>query len=73
MLVSTSLVLLLTPVGISLFYGGLTREGDVINTIAMNFVSFCASNIIWILIGYSLAYGTYEKEDPFWSYFIGNP
>ena len=71
MLVSTCLVLLLAPAGISLFYGGLTRKESVLNTIAMNFVSFCVSNIIWIVVGYSLAYGKFKDDDTITP--IGNP
>jgi len=57
MLVATALVMLMTPAGLALFYGGLTRTRSVLNTIGMSYVAFCAATIVWIGVGYSLVFG----------------
>jgi len=54
MLVATAMVMLMTPAGLALFYGGLTRSKSVLNTIGMSYVGFCAATIVWIVVGYSL-------------------
>ncbi|MCV9386028.1 ammonium transporter [Reichenbachiella ulvae] len=56
MLVSTALVMLMTPAGLTLFYGGLTRRKSVLNTIGMSYTAFCTATIVWVVIGYSLAF-----------------
>lgn len=56
MLISTALVMLMTPAGLALFYGGLTQNKSVLNTIGMSYVAFCTGTIVWIIIGYSLAF-----------------
>ncbi len=56
-LVSTALVLLMSIPGLAIFYGGLTRTKNVLNTIVMVFITFCVVGIIWFLYGYSLAFG----------------
>lgn len=56
-LVATALVMLMTPAGLALFYGGLTRSRSVLNTIGMSYVAFCAATIVWMAIGYSLVFG----------------
>jgi ammonium transporter, Amt family len=57
MLVATALVMLMTPAGLALFYGGLTRTRSVLNTIGMSYVAFCSATIVWIVVGYSLVFG----------------
>jgi ammonium transporter, Amt family len=57
MLMATALVMLMTPAGLALFYGGLTRSRSVLNTIGMSYVAFCAANIVWAVVGYSLVFG----------------
>jgi len=57
MLMATALVILMTPAGLALFYGGLTRSRSVLNTIGMSYVAFCAANIVWAVVGYSLVFG----------------
>jgi len=57
MLVSTALVLLMTP-ALAFFYGGLVRTKNVLNTMMMSFVSLGFVGVIWALVGYSLAFGT---------------
>lgn len=57
MLVATALVMLMTPAGLALFYGGLTRTRSILNTIGMSYVAFCAATIVWIVAGYSMVFG----------------
>lgn len=57
MLIATALVMLMTPAGLALFYGGLTRSKSVLNTIGMSYVAFCAATLVWIIAGYSLVFG----------------
>ncbi len=57
MLISTALVMLMTP-GLALFYGGMVRSKNVLSTIMMSFVSLGVIGILWALYGYSLAFGT---------------
>src|SRR6187401_3569400 len=54
MLISTALVLLMTP-ALAFFYGGLVRSKNALNTMMMSFVSLGFVGILWALIGYSLA------------------
>ncbi|WNJ18418.1 ammonium transporter [Pontibacter sp. G13] len=55
-LVATAMVMLMTPAGLALFYGGLSNKKNVINTVGMSFVSFCTATIMWIVAGYSIAF-----------------
>lgn len=56
MLVSTALVMFMTP-GLALFYGGMVRKKNVLGTIMQSFVSLGIVSIIWVLYGYTLAFG----------------
>lgn len=56
MIVATALVMLMTVPGLALFYGGLAKRKDVLNTIAMSFVAYCLASFLWIAYGYSLAF-----------------
>lgn len=56
-IVSTALVMMMTPAGLSLFYGGMSRYKNLLNTFAMTFVSYCLASVIWMMWGYSLAFG----------------
>jgi ammonium transporter, Amt family len=55
MLVSSALVLLMTP-GLAFFYGGLVRSRNVLNTMMMSLVLMAVVGVTWILWGYSLAF-----------------
>lgn len=55
-LVSTALVILMTPAGLALFYGGLTRSKNMLNTIGMSYVAFITATIVWMVAGYTLAF-----------------
>ena len=56
-LVSTALVLLMSIPGLAVFYGGLTRTKNILNTIMMVFATFGVVSLLWILFGYSLTFG----------------
>jgi Amt family ammonium transporter len=55
-LVSTALVLLMTP-GLALFYGGMVRAKSVVNMMLMSFGALGVVCVLWVLYGYSLAFG----------------
>src|ERR687890_530748 len=55
MLVSTALVLLMTP-ALAFFYGGLVRNKNSLNTMMMSYVSLGVVGVTWALAGYSLAF-----------------
>ncbi len=55
-LIATALVMLMTP-GLALFYGGLVRRKNVLSTIMHSFFMLALVSVIWVLWGYSLAFG----------------
>jgi Amt family ammonium transporter len=55
MLISSALVLLMTP-GLAFFYGGFVRSRNVLNTLMMSFVLMAIVGVTWVLWGYSLAF-----------------
>ena len=57
LLVSTALVLLMTP-GLALFYGGLNRSKGVLNMMMMSFSAIGLISILWWLYGFSIAFGS---------------
>jgi Amt family ammonium transporter len=56
MLMSAALVMLMTP-GLAIFYGGLVRRKNVSSIIMQNFITLAVVSVVWILWGYSLAFG----------------
>ncbi|MEC3994163.1 ammonium transporter [Actinacidiphila sp. DG2A-62] len=56
LLAATALVLLMTP-GLALFYGGMVRSKSVLNMFMMSFVSIALVTVVWLVAGYSLAFG----------------
>jgi Amt family ammonium transporter len=56
MIVATALVMMMTLPGLALFYGGLSKRKDTLNTMAMSFVAFCIVSVLWVLYGYTLAF-----------------
>ena len=56
LLAASALVLLMAP-GLALFYGGMVRSKSVLNMIMMSFGALAAITVIWVLVGYSLAFG----------------
>jgi Amt family ammonium transporter len=57
MLSSTALVLLMTIPGVALFYGGMVRKKNVLATVMQSFAVCCLITVLWMVIGYSLAFG----------------
>ena len=57
MLASAALVLMMTPGGLAIFYSGLTRQKNAVNTLMMVFITTGVIGIQWVLWGYSLAFG----------------
>lgn len=55
MLMSTALVLLMTP-ALAFFYGGLVRSKNALNTLMMSFIALGFVGVLWALLGYSLAF-----------------
>ena len=55
-LVCSALVLLMTP-GVAFFYGGLVRRKNIVSTVMYSFVSIGLVGVVWVLWGYSLAFG----------------
>jgi Amt family ammonium transporter len=58
MIVATALVMLMTLPGLALFYGGLAKRKDTLNTMAMSFVTYCVVSVLWVAYGYTFAFGT---------------
>ncbi len=58
MIVATALVMVMTPAGLALFYGGMSRYKNLLNTITMTFISYCIASVIWMMWGYTFAFGT---------------
>jgi Amt family ammonium transporter len=56
-LVSAAMVMLMTP-GVALFYGGMVRRKNLLSTMMMSFAIIALVGILWVLYGYSLAFGT---------------
>lgn len=61
MIVATALVMLMTLPGLSLFYGGLAKRKDTLNTMAMSFVTYCIVSVLWVIYGYTFAFGSDVK------------
>jgi Amt family ammonium transporter len=55
-LISAALVLLMTP-GLALFYGGMVRAKSVLNMMMMSFGALALISVLWVLYGYSMAFG----------------
>ncbi len=56
MLVSTALVMFMIP-GLALFYGGMVRGKNVLSTLMHSFIALGVISIVWVLIGFTLAFG----------------
>jgi Amt family ammonium transporter len=56
MLTSTALVLFMTIPGLALFYGGMVRKKNVLATLMQSFVITCLVTVLWMIVGYSLAF-----------------
>jgi Amt family ammonium transporter len=58
MLIATALVMLMSLPGLAIFYGGLAKAKDTLNTIAMVFTAYAIASVVWVIYGYTLAFGT---------------
>jgi Amt family ammonium transporter len=56
MLSSTALVLLMTIPGLALFYGGMVRKKNVLATLMQSFAITCLVTVLWVIVGYSIAF-----------------
>ena len=56
MLTSTALVLMMTIPGLALFYGGMVRKKNVLATLMQSFAITCLVTVLWMIVGYSLAF-----------------
>ncbi|WP_415371842.1 ammonium transporter [Patiriisocius sp. Uisw_047] len=56
MLVASAFVLLMTP-GLSFFYGGMINKKNIISTMLQSFVALGVVSVLWVLVGFSLAFG----------------
>lgn len=66
MLTSAAFVLIMTP-GLAFFYGGMVRKKNVISTMLQSFICMAVISVIWVLFGFSLAFGDSVNG------IIGNP
>ena len=57
MLTSTLVVLMMTIPGVALFYGGMVRKKNVLGTVMQSFAITCLVSVLWVVAGYSLAFG----------------
>ncbi|MBF0557297.1 MAG: ammonium transporter [Nitrospirae bacterium] len=58
MIVATAMVMLMTLPGLALFYGGMAKGKNVLNTLGMSFATFAIVSVLWVLYGYTFAFGT---------------
>ncbi len=58
MITSSALVLMMTIPGLALFYGGMVRKKNVLATLAQSFGATCIISVLWMIIGYSVAFTT---------------
>ncbi len=56
-LVSTALVMLMTIPGLALFYSGLVKKENVLNTLFLSFVAYAVVSVIWFVYGYQIVFG----------------
>ncbi len=66
MLMASALVLLMTP-GLAYFYGGMVNNKNVISTMLQSFIAMGVISVLWVVVGYSLAFGSSIGG------FVGNP
>jgi len=70
---ATTLVMLMTPAGLALFYGGMSRAKNLLNTVAMSVGGYIVAALVWVIVGYSLAFGAdYGSIIGFDGFFLRN-
>jgi len=65
-LTATALVLFMTLPGLALFYGGLVRSKNVLSVLMQCFAITCVATIIWVIVGYSIAFGDGGSGNAYW-------
>jgi Amt family ammonium transporter len=73
MLTSSVLVLLMTIPGLALFYAGMVRKKNVLATIAQSFGATALITVLWMVVGYSMAFVGTDPYKPDFSYFLLAP
>lgn len=71
MIVATLLVFMMTIPGIALFYGGLVRQKNMLSLVMQSLAIAGVVSILWVVFGYSLAFGTGYEGSGFFKYGIG--
>ncbi len=56
MLIATALVMMMTPAGLALFYGGMTRAKNMLNTVGMSYLAYALASVLWIVYLYSIIF-----------------
>ena len=56
-LISTALVMIMTLPGLALFYGGMSKKKNVLNTMFLSLAAFAIASVIWVIYGYQFAFG----------------
>ncbi len=68
-IVATALVLFMTLPGLALFYGGLVRSRNVLSVLMQCFSIACVMSILWLVVGYSIAFGDGGAANAYWGGF----
>ena len=70
MLTSTALVLFMTLPGLALFYGGLVQGKNLLSVLMQCLVLACLMSLVWVAIGYSIAFGNDGGSASVWGFDI---
>src|SRR5471030_2809215 len=62
MITSSALVLMMTIPGLALFYAGMVRKKNILATAAQSFGATCLITVLWMIIGYSIAFTTNDMK-----------
>ena len=65
---SSALVLFMTLPGLALFYAGLVHSKNVLSVLAQNFGIACLMSVVWVVIGYSIAFSPGDSSSFFETY-----
>ncbi len=57
-LISAALVMMMTPAGLAIFYGGMSRNKNILNSMGMSLATYGIVSILWIIYGYTLSFGS---------------
>lgn len=71
-LTCSAFVLMMTIPGLALFYGGMSKTKNVLTTVMQSFSIVCIVSVLWMVCGYTLAFGPAEANDRQSSGFIGD-